>query len=213
MYPLLKLVLTDMHSKVQEFNRPLFHEKSDITMILELLMEEMREYENAIHPKVQPVAGQLLRIAEAIDGVCDMLYVLLNYVYMCNKHDLTVEDSPLAKAVIAQLAYELNPSIVFCFDIVHESNMSKQVDGVFLINHPDRPWFNEYLPTGKVIKPDTYKKVEPLTLLMVYRTALEIVDMSSVSRMFNGVDYKKLQEECNNLTDDGLLTLLKEVCV
>ncbi len=213
MYPLLKLVLTDMHNKVQQFNKPLCHEKADIKMILDLLQEESHEYVEAVYPELHPINKQLMRIAEGIDGVCDMLYVLLNYVYMCNKHNVNVEDSTNVKAVIQQLTYELNPAIVFCFDIIHESNMSKQVDGVFLINHPDRPWFNEYLPTGKVIKPDTYTKVDQLELLQTYLNYQNTQpnDMFYLGNVAIYID--DLAEECNTITYEQLLFLLKKVCV
>jgi hypothetical protein len=213
MYPLLKLVLTDMHNKVQEFNKPLHLEKSDIPMVIELLREESKEFTDAVYPELHPIHVQVMRIAEGIDGVCDMLYVLLNYVYMCNKYKVNVEDSTNACAVIAQLTHELNPAIVFCFDIIHESNMSKQVDGVFLINHPDRPWFNEYLPVGKVIKPDTYSKVDQFELLTTY---LAIMGKRHFGVFVIGdeeIYIDKLAEECSAITYEQLLLLLKEVCV
>jgi hypothetical protein len=216
MYPLLKLVLTDMHNKVQEFNRPLHLEKSDIPMVLELLREESKEFTDAVYPELHPIHVQVMRIAEGIDGVCDMLYVLLNYVYMCNKYKVNVEDSTNACAVIAQLTHELNPAIVFCFDIIHESNMSKQVDGVFLINHPDRPWFNEYLPTGKVIKPDTYIKVDQLKLLQTYIDYTDPIppyDRLLIGDECEQISSYKLAEECSATTYEQLLSLLKEVCV
>jgi hypothetical protein len=215
MYPLLKLVLTDMHNKVQEFNKPLCHEKADIKMILNLLKEESKEFTDAVYPELHPIKVQMVRIAEAIDGVCDMLYVLLNYVYMCNKHNVDVESSTNASAVIAQLVHELNPSIVLCFDIIHGSNMSKQVDGVFLINHPDRPWFNEYLPTGKVIKPDTYIKVDQVELIKAYLDCFDPLtnEVFYIDYTCEPAHIDKLQKECDSLTYEGLLFLLKEVCV